>query len=93
MLAKSFCCAIGCNEIEGFIYLCDGAYLQVVFSFNMVPIWRLTTLRGLAGTEVESILYTDSLSAWYVTLTSSALDFLFSLFYRTENCAKFMLVK
>lgn len=70
-------------------WLCLSVWLTVFVS--IVPTMGLTTLRGLAGTEVESKLYTDSLSAWYVTLTSSPLDFLFSLFYRTEDCSKIIL--
>lgn len=70
-------------------WLCLSVWLTVFAS--IVPTMGLTTLRGLAGTEVESKLYTDSLSAWYVTLTSSPLDFLFSLFYRTEDCSKIIL--
>lgn len=70
-------------------WLCLSVWLTVFAS--IVPTMGLTTLRGLAGTEVESKLYTDSLSAWYVTLTSSPLDFLLSLFYRTEDCSKIIL--
>lgn len=33
-LAKSFRYAIRCNEFKQIIYLCEGAYLWMVFSFN-----------------------------------------------------------
>lgn len=34
MSATRFKCAIGCNKIEWFIYLCDSGFLRAVFSFN-----------------------------------------------------------
>lgn len=33
--ARSFRCAIRCIEIKGFINLCDGAFLWVMFSFKI----------------------------------------------------------
>lgn len=47
-VGHEFRCAIGCNEFKGFIYmyLCDDAYLRVVFSFNVYASQSVFTISG-----------------------------------------------
>lgn len=52
----SFRYAVGCNKIEGLMYLYDGAYILVVFSFkkiffNKILNKRSKSLHGLTGID------------------------------------------
>lgn len=47
---QKFRCTIGCNEMDGYIYVCDGAYLRAVNTLFTISI-------GLSKLEDSVIKY------------------------------------